>query len=69
MQLQRGHLNVVCGYTAAACLLEGTLKCHRVLGMNMALNSTSAMKLELQKAKEWAGSSHQSHGFNLTHIA
>ena len=37
--------------------------------INMALFSTSAMKLSAQKAKEWAGSSHQSHGFNLSHIA
>ena len=37
--------------------------------INMALFSTSAMKLSAQKAKEWGVSCHQSHGFNLSHIA
>ena len=67
--LQREHLSVVCGHTVAACLLARTLKCHRVVAINMARAGTSTMRLDSQKAKEWAGSSHQSHGFNSTHIA
>ena len=46
-----------------------TLKYHRVVAINMALASASAMRLESQKAKEWAGFSHQSHCFNPLHIA
>ena len=35
----------------------------------MAPASTSAMRLDTQKAKEWDRFSSQSHGFNRSHIA
>ena len=34
-------------------MVAGALKLHRVLAINMAPTSTSAMKLDSQKAKEW----------------
>ena len=45
-------LIVVSEHTAAACLLAGTLKCHRVVAINMGTTGASAMRLESQKAKE-----------------
>ena len=60
---------MVCEHTAETCLLAGTLKHHRVVAINMALAGTSTMSLESHKTKEWAGSSHQNHGFNPTYIA
>ena len=62
------HLAEVCEHTAAACLLAGTLKCHRVVAINLVIAGISAMSLESQKAKKWARSSCQSHSFNPTHI-
>ena len=64
------HLNGVNkNLTVCFLVVSGTLKCHRVVAINVALVSTSVMRLESQKAKEWAGSSHQSHSFNPSHIA
>ena len=62
------HVGAICCWGAAACLLAGTLKCHGVVPINMTIAGTSTMRLESQKAKEWAGSSHQSHGFNPFYI-
>ena len=45
---------MVCEQNAAACLLAGTLKHHRVVVIKMATAGTSAMRLESQKAKKWA---------------
>ena len=36
-------------------LLSGTWKLHRVMAASMALATTSAVKLDSQKAKEWGG--------------
>ena len=43
---QAGKLSVVCEQNAAACLLAGTLKRHRVVAIKMATASTSTMRLE-----------------------
>ena len=45
-----------------------TLKYHRVVAINMALTNIFVMRLDCQNAKECIGSSHQSHGFNPSHI-
>ena len=50
-------------------LLARTLKHCRVVALKAALAGTSATRLEWQKAKEWTGSSWQSHGFSPTEIA
>ena len=63
------HLNGVDEkLTVCFLVVAKTLKCHRVVVINMAPASISAMRLESQKAKEWAGSSSQSHSFNPLHI-
>ena len=64
------HLNGVYeSPTAYFLMVAGILKLHRAVAINMAPTSTFAMKGEdFQKAKEWGGSSHQSHGFNPSHI-
>ena len=55
------RLSVVCEQNAASCLMARTLKRHRVVAVKMA----PAVPLTGGcKAKEWAGSSRQSHGFN-----
>ena len=50
-------------------VVEETLKLIRIVAINMAPASTSTMKLDSQKAKEWGGSRCQSHGSNPRHIA
>ena len=55
--------------TACFLLVAETLKHHKIVAVNMAPASTLAMRLESQKAKEWGGSSRQSHSFNPSHIA
>ena len=52
LSARQSGLSVVCEQNAAACLLAGTLKRHRVVAINMATVSTPAMRLESQKAKE-----------------
>ena len=48
-------------HTVVAGLLVRTLKHHRVVAVNMALADTSTMRLQSQKAKKCAGSSHTLH--------
>ena len=47
------HLSVVCEQTVAACLLAWTLKCHRVVAINMATVGTSAMRYKTLPHQDW----------------
>ena len=58
---------MVCEQNAAACLLARALKHCRVVALKAAVAGSSATRLKSQKAKEWARSSRQSHGFHLLH--
>ena len=55
--------------TACFLVVAGTLKLHIVVVIKMAPTSTSTMKLDSQKAKEWGGAICQGHSFNPSHVA